>query len=409
MYKLIFTLSRIIVGITFLFSGFVKAVDPVGSTIKFTDYFNAFHLEGFIFWVMPMAFILAALEFLTGLHLILGLRIKSFSIIATIFMAFFTPLTLGLAIFNPVTDCGCFGDALKLTNWQTFGKNIIVLIPTLYLFFHRKKYINTISNVKKIIITVGFTIAILFISSYSLNHLPILDFRPYSIGNNIAKGMVIPTNAEKAQYETTFILEKNGVQKEFSSKDYPYNDSTWVFIDSKTKVIKEGYEPPIHDFVLLDDNGIDQASTILNNDTSTLLVISSKIKKGEWTKNLNKINLLKRSLYERGIKTYVLTASSNEDITDFEYNNEAGFDYLISDETMLKTIIRSNPGLVLLQKGNVIGKWHYNDIPKAEEFVNPVSYSLKELANKKSKYVVISLLLASMVFSTLLMRKNKQT
>ncbi|TLX71526.1 DoxX family protein [Labilibacter sediminis] len=407
MFRFIFTLSRIIVGITFLFSGFVKAVDPAGSAIKFTDYLTAFHLDSLTFMVMPLAFILAAIEFLTGIHLLLGIKVKSFSVIATLFMAFFTPLTLVLAITNPVTDCGCFGDALILSNWETFAKNVIILIPTLFLYFNRKKYSSTVERYKQFILTIGFTVGILSISNYSLKHLPILDFRPYKTGSNISEGMQIPEDAEQTEYSTTFILEKDGVKKVFTAENYPYTDSTWVFVDSETTVIKEGYQPPIHDFVLIDDNGEDQTNNILEDDRPTLLIISPKIEKGEWGKNLNKIVELKKTLFEKGYNTYAITASTEENITNFEFNTEAGFNYLIADETMLKTVIRSNPGLVLLQKGNVVGKWHYNDIPNADDFKNPVSYGLKDLTRKKGKFLITALILASALFSVILLKKNK--
>ncbi|GAF04574.1 BT_3928 family protein [Saccharicrinis fermentans] len=192
MTRSLFVVSRILVGITFIFSGFVKAVDPTGSAIKFGDYLSAFGTESLMGLVMPAAFVVAALEFLTGLHLLLGIRIKTSSILALIFMTIFTPLTLFIAIKNPVTDCGCFGDALKLSNWETFFKNIILLLPTLFIFVKRKQFNEAIKNLNKLIITLFFTGAILGITYYSLQHLPIIDFRPYKIGNNINEGMQIP-------------------------------------------------------------------------------------------------------------------------------------------------------------------------------------------------------------------------
>ncbi len=358
--------------------------------------------------VIPAAFILAALEFLTGLHLLLGIRVRTSSVLALVFMAIFAPLTLFIAIKNPVTDCGCFGDALKLSNWETFFKNVILTLPTLYLFINRHNYKDNIKTIHKLVITLVFTGTILGVSYYSLEHLPIIDFRPFKIGNNINEGMLIPEGAEQPEYETTFILEKDGVEKTFTVENYPYTDTTWVFVSNETKVIKEGYEPPIHDFVLNDSEGTDQAQNILNSDVPVLLVVSYQINKGAWNEGKQEqIVQLKNALYEQGIKTYFLTSSSDEEITKFEFDGDAGFDYLNADETMLKTVIRCNPGLVLLQKGNVVGKWHYNDLPAAYSFKNPIAYSLSQMVEKQSLLLVLCLTFASLVFITVFMRKNK--
>ncbi len=401
--KIIFKISRLIIGVLFIFSGFVKAVDPIGSTIKFKDYLTAFHLDSFAFVVLPLAFILSSLEFLTGIHILLNIRTKTFAFVAFVFMCFFTPLTFILALTNPVTDCGCFGDAVKLTNWETFFKNIILFIPTIYVFLNRKKYQSSYSQVKKLLITAVFTIGILWVNYYSLNHLPIIDFRPYKIGNNINEGMIIPEGAPQPEYKTTFILKKDGVEKEFTTENYPYNDSTWVFVDSKNIKLSEGYTPPIHDFILMDENNEDVTQNILNESKPTLLIVSSQISQGNWGNNLDSIQKLQTTLMNQGINTYCLTASTDEDITSFEFNNDAGFTYLTADETMLKTTIRSNPGLILIQNGNVLGKWHYNDIPDSKEFKNPESYAMKQMDKRQDYLKLISLILIFSLFTSLIL------
>lgn len=407
MARFLFVLSRIIVGAVFLFSGFVKAVDPSGSAIKFSDYLSSFGMEALIWVAMPAAFIVAALEFLTGLHLLVGIRIKTASVLALLFMAIFLPLTLGIAIFNPVTDCGCFGDAVKLTNWQTFLKNVVVMMPVLYLFYNRKRFSDKIPFFKKLVVTLVFTAGVLWLSYYSLQHLPIIDFRPYKIGNNISEGMIIPEGAQQPEYETTFLMEKDGEKKTFTAENYPYTDSTWIFIDTHTKVITKGYEPPIHDFVLSDAEGDDQTANILNSDTPVLLIVSAQIDKATWESQLEQLIEIKNQSLQQGVKTYVLTASSDDAITKFEMDSDAGFEYLNADETMLKTMIRSNPGLVLLQKGTVVGKWHHNDIPQVADFKNPVSFGLSQLVDKQNMLTVLALLFGGVLIAILLMRKNR--
>ncbi len=383
-----------------MFSGFVKAVDPIGSAIKFEDYLNSFHFGSIAFIVIPLSFAVSAIEFLTGIHILLGIRIKTSSTLAMLFMIIFLPLTLGIAIFNPVTDCGCFGDALKLTNWETFFKNVVLIIPALFLFINRKNFTSNINSLKQFVFTIASSVIILGVSYYSYNHLPLIDFRPFKIGNNIHEGMIIPEGAEQPEYETTFILEKNGEQKTFSASDYPYNDSTWVFINSETKVISKGYEPPIHDFVLTDDQGNDITNNILKDKSPTLLVISPQIKKGSWGNNIDSLKQINKVLFESGVKSYFVTSSNSDDITNFEFNTEAGFNYLTADETLLKTMIRSNPGVLLIQDGNIIGKWHYNDIPQAKNMVNPSSFAIKQL-NAKNEFNRVLLVLLSLIIITL--------
>ncbi len=391
--NLLFILSRIIIGVLFIFSGFVKAVDPIGSTIKFKDYLTAFHLESFAFVVFPLAFVLSTLEFLTGVNILINIKTKFFSYVALIFMCIFTPLTFVLALTNPVTDCGCFGDAVKLTNWETFFKNVVLLIPTVYLFIYKKRFQSSYSIQQQWMVTILFSVGILYVNYYSLNHLPALDFRPYKIGANINEGMTVPEGAPKPEYKTTFILEKDGAQKEFTAKNYPYDDSTWVFVDSQSELLSAGYVPPIHDFVLTNDEGEDVTQDILSEKNPTLLIVSYQIAQGNWDNYLDSIKKLQTALLNEGINTYCLTASTTEDITDFELGKNSCFNYLTADETMLKTTIRSNPGLILIQDGNVMGKWHYNDIPNSKDFKNPVSYALKSSAKKYNYLKLMSLIL----------------
>ncbi len=400
MSRYFINLSRRFIGIIFIFSGFVKAVDPIGGSIKFNDYFEAFNLGFFNSFTIPLAFILASLEFLVGTHLLIGIRIKTASWMTLLFMIIFTPITLIIAITNPVSDCGCFGDAIKLSNWQTFYKNIIFLGLSIFIFIKRDKYITQHNNIIKYFISFIYVVFILSVTFYSYYHLPIIDFRPYYVGANINEGMTIPKDAEQPEFETTFIMEKNGKRKTFNANNYPYQDSTWVFIKSKTKLLKKGYKPPIHDFVLTNSENLDITNELLSNNKPTLLVISYRLLDGKWDNDTKEqIKIIKDSLKLKDINTFIVTASNNEDITKFEFSGNYGFEYLTADETMLKTVIRSNPGLVLIQSGNILGKWSNIDIPKVKDFKTPVAYSIKTI--NKSKEIILSLmLLIGMLFLT---------
>ena len=201
--KLLRNICRILVGIVFIYSGFVKGVDPLGSDYKFTDYFNAFGMSWMGFSTLFFSFLLSMAEFLIGICLFLNIKLKTAAWGAILFMGFFTPLTLVLAIKNPVTDCGCFGDALILTNWETFWKNIILLAMTLVIFYTRDKYKSIFNFLEQTVLLVGTIIFMFCIQWYSFRHLPIVDFRPYAIGKNISEGMTIPDGAPHDEYAIT--------------------------------------------------------------------------------------------------------------------------------------------------------------------------------------------------------------
>lgn len=376
-----------IVGLTFIFSGFVKAVDPAGFATQITDYLYAFHIEYLKTLSFSIAIGLAAFEFLIGTHLILQLRIKQVAWPLLIFMIYFTLLTLVIAIFNPVSDCGCFGEAVKLTNWQTFGKNLILLPLSFIIFKARKQLPSPISAFRGTVITALHACFIISIACYASYDSPIFDFRPYKIGVNIPHAMSIPAGAEQPEYDTRFIMEKNGVKQEFGVTDYPYTDSTWVFVSSKTIVLKEGYQPAIKDFHINDLNNIESSHLLLNSQEPVFVMISPKLSKADTTNmtNMVKLHLLAQ---EKGFHFYCLTASDNSNIDSFEKTYNVGFNYLTADETILKTITRSNPGLMMIYDGTIVGKWNVNRIQDASIFSNPLEGALT-LHRKRSNALML--------------------
>ncbi len=361
-------LCRLFVGIVFLFSGFVKAVDPLGTSYKIVDYLEAFGLPELQALALPAAFIMIIVEFTIGFNMVCNLRLKITAIVTALFMAVMTPLTLYLAIANPVSDCGCFGDAIVLTNWQTFYKNIVIDIVLIVLFLTLKANRALLTEMGQWIFMVLPVTFCLGLQIYCYRHLPVIDFRPYKVGNNISELMVIPDDAPTDKYNTTFIYSKDGVEKEFTLADYPADDSTWTFVRQNVELVEKGYVPPIHDFTVQVD-GEDITDLVLEREGYTLLVICSKLEITD-TDSFKRLNEINEWAESKDIPMYCLTASFHDYISDFTSKYGVKFAMAQTDEITLKTIVRSNPGLVLLNKGTVIKKWHYNDFPSNKELNN---------------------------------------
>lgn len=361
--KLLIFLARILVGAVFVFSGFVKAVDPLGSCYKFTDYFNlAFNMPYMAEWSLPLAFLLAALEFTTGIMLVFNLKPRWAVWLAFMFEIVFTPLTLYIAIKNPVHDCGCFGDALVLDNWTTFFKNVVLMALVIFLIIKRKQMNNPLSdNVEIAIAASTFCIALIF-QHIMIRHLPILDFRPYKIGNNIAALMEFPPDAPRDEYKTQLIYKNSitGEVKEFDSDNYPWNDSTWVWQDTKSILVKQGYVPPVHDFTMTDTSGIDYTEQVLNYSKPVLLVVMHKLEKSE-VEGLQMLRKLQDYAQKNDFAIIGMTSSNWDVVNNVKGEFDVQFPFVQTDDITLKTIVRANPGIVKLEKGTVIDKWNYRD------------------------------------------------
>ncbi len=367
---------RLLLALTFVFSGFVKAVDPEGSFFKITDYLAAFGMADVLpdFAVRIVAVALSAVEFLIGVSILFAIRRRVTTVLAFLFMLMMTPFTLYLAIENPVPDCGCFGDALVLTNWQTFGKNVVLLIASVVVMSRPKLMFRVMTwRVQWIVITYS-AVFIVAVAVYCLNNLPILDFRPYKVGTNIKEAMAYPDGAELPEYETTFILEKDGQRREFTVEDYP--DSTWRFVDSRTVMTKEGYVPPIADFSISDyETGEDLTDAILSDSNYTFLLIIPDISKADDT-NIDRINDIYDYCKDNGYGFYCLTASDEEMVAYWRDYLGADYRFCFTDETTLKTMIRSNPGLMLIKGGVIYAKWHHKQLPTEYDLTSPDLSSL---------------------------------
>jgi triose-phosphate isomerase len=372
---MIVNLCRIIVAVTFIFSGFVKAIDPIGTQYKLQDYLGAIGMAGILpnWTLLAVAVFLAAIEFCIGIFLLFAIQRRLISKLTVAFMAFMTIVTVWIVVADPVKDCGCFGDALHLTNTETLIKNIVLLVCSLAIMYRPLAMFRFVSKSNQWIVT-NYTIVFILVSSgLSLYYLPIFDFRPYHIGVNIPRGMEIPKGAKLPQFKTTFIMEKNGQRKEFTLDNYP--DASWKFIDSKTVQTSEGYIPPIHDFSITDNKtGLDLTNSVLSHKGYTFLLIAPHLETAD-DSNFGDIDRLYEYAQSYDIPFYCLTASTTKAIKRWVDLTGAEYPFCITDEAVLKTIIRSNPGLLLLKDGTIINKWSHNNLPNEAKLSRPISQS----------------------------------
>ena len=357
--KIITDIFRYFVGILFIFSGLIKLNDPVGFSFKLEEYFGptVFDLDFLIPFVLPMAIFIVIFEVVLGVFLILGFQ-KKFTLWSLLLMIiFFTFLTWYSAYYNKVTDCGCFGDAIKLTPWESFIKDVVLLVMITFLFLQKNLIYPLFTHtIQKNLI--GFSLIVCLIITYQvLNHLPILDFRAYKIGDNLFENMSVPKNAPKDlyEYEWEFI---DGDQKKFVITNGEYPEISGEFIGVETKLIQKGYEPLIYDFTI-EVNENDVTDEILSEE-KLVIYISYDLEKFS---NLAVEKMLSSAIIakDNGYKIIGLTASSDEVKNSFIKTNDLFFQFYTCDETALKTVVRSNPGVIVLNKGTVKQKKHFKD------------------------------------------------
>ena len=367
----IVNICRVLVGLTFVCSGFVKAIDPLGTQYKIQDYMTAAGLGNLLpdFLTLAASVALSGLEFTMGVLLILAIGRRFTSRLALVFMAIMTAVTVWIYIADPVQDCGCFGDAVVLSNGATLLKNIILTACTIILALWPTSMFRSLSRSNQWIVfhyTIAFSLAV---SAWCLYDLPLFDFRPYHVGADIRKGMEIPEDAEQPKFETTFILEKDGKQQEFTLNNYP--DSTWTFIDSKTKQISKGYVPPIHDFSIMDGED-DITEDIISDPGYTFMLIAPWLEKAD-DSSFGNIDEIYEYAEDNDCRFLCITSSGKKGIEQWRDITGAEYPIFNADGTTLKTIIRSNPGLVLMHDGKVIGKWSHNSLPHGDELKSNIN------------------------------------
>lgn len=355
-------LCRFILAAVFVFSGFAKIIDPWGSFYKLQDYaqaFGAFWVPDFL--LLLFGGLLAAVELVTGLLIFAGVRRTISTFTSLVLMSIMTPLTLVLALTNPISDCGCFGDALVLTNWETFLKNIILLALSISLYRGRRGILSFYTNHTHWIVSLYTAIFVVGLFVYSYRYLPIIDFRPFKIGTHMPSAMEMPEDAEQPEFETYLLMEKDGEQKLFDLENYP--DSTWTYVDTQTKMISAGYVPPIQNFHMLDlELGEDIASEYLSQEGYSFLMVAGDLRQAD-DANIDLLNEIYDYSVEHKYPFVCLTASQEKDIESWSDRTGAEYPFYFTDEITLKTMIRSNPGLLLLKDGVIIQKWSYNTLP----------------------------------------------
>lgn len=372
--KILVEISRIVLGATFLFSGFVKAVDPLGTAYKIQDYFTAAGAVWLHPAAVPLSMGLCMMEFLLGTWLFLGLYRRVVTKLLLVVMAFMTPLTLYIAIANPVHDCGCFGDALILDNWDTFYKNILLLACSIVTLIWHNRILPLYSRHTYWLAALSTSGFILCFTLYNYILLPVFDFRPYKTGTDLRK--LVSEKSKGDVTNNTFIYEKDGKRKTFTEENYPWQDPTWKFVEMKSQVIREGKKSEVEDFAIQHirispdrksmEDETDITDSVLSDSSYTFLMVAYSLKDMSES-HLAEFEDISYYAQEHGYKFYCLTASPQQEILNWIEDSGVNYDFCLTDERVLKTMIRSNPGLILMKDGKIINKWPHNSVPAENE------------------------------------------
>ncbi len=356
----------------FIFSGFIKANDPWGTFYKVEEYFRVFGVADSLPSFVPLfcAVMLGVFEFSVGIYLLLGIRRKFTAVVLLAFLAVMTPLTLYLAIANPIEECGCFGDVVHLTNWETFGKNFVFLVGAVSLFRWYDLQLQIVSTKSQWLASIYTILFIFAVTGYSYTYLPVFDFSPYHIGASIQEGMRVPEGEKAPVLDVVYVMQRGSERREFTVDNYP--DSTWTLVEAKTVVKEPGYNPPILDLPLtLTDTGERITEQVLEDDGYTFLLVSPWLGKAD-EGYIDLINELYDYSVEYGYPFYCATASSDDEVRQWCEHTGAEYPFCESDESTLKTMVRSNPGLLLLRHGTVVNKWSCASLPDEYELRGPL-------------------------------------
>lgn len=369
------TVSRILVGLLFIFSGLIKANDPLGFGYKLQEYFEVFHISSLNDYAPAIAILLCTLEIVSGALLLLGFWANKVAWGLLLLIIFFTFLTFYSAFFEVVTSCGCFGDAIPLTPWQSFSKDLILLALIIIIFRQRRDLPPLTANSRMQDLIAGFILVLsLGFGLYTFNFQPIIDFLPYKIGNNVPALMIIPPGAPQDIYEITYNLKnkKSGDEKKMTDKEYIktqiWKDTDWEIVGVPVnRLIRKGYDVKIKDLKITDSQGTDYNKELLENPYYNLIVVAYDLSKAS-KKGIGDLNALAINAAEGyNIRTVLLTSNSARSAEEFSNQNKLVMEIFYADGIPLKSMVRANPGLLLLKNGTVINKWHFHNLPSYDE------------------------------------------
>ncbi len=366
---------RIFTGLLFIFSGFIKSNDPTGFGYKLQEYFEVFHLTAFNEYATAIAVVICGFEILLGALLLLGVYANAVAWGLLLLILFFTFLTFYSAFFEVVTSCGCFGDAIPLTPWQSFSKDLVLLALILIIFFNRKQLRSIIKGSgNQFVATLITAIISLGIGVYTVNYLPFIDFLPYKVGNNLPSLMVLPEGKQGDVFEQIYTMKnkKTGETKKVNDKVYMadklWEDESWEIIgEPESRLVKKGYDIPIPDLLITDADGADHTQEIIANPYYNLVIVAKDLS----STNIDAIQKINQAAIQltkdyNGLRVVLLTASASKDAQYLSDKMQLIAEIFYADLIPLKSMVRANPGVLLLKGGNVVGKWHYNNFPDAK-------------------------------------------
>ncbi|OOG15930.1 DoxX family protein [Sphingobacterium sp. CZ-UAM] len=366
---------RIFTGLLFIFSGFIKANDPTGFGYKLQEYFEVFHLTAFNEYATAIAVVICGFEILLGALLLFGVYANLVAWGLLLLILFFTFLTFYSAFFEVVTSCGCFGDAIPLTPWQSFSKDLVLLALILIIFFNRKQIRPIIKGSgNQFVVTLITAVVSLGIGIYTVNYLPFIDFLPYKIGNNLPSLMVLPEGKQGDVFEQLYTMKnkKTGETKKVNDKVYMedklWEDESWEIIgEPESRLVKKGYDIPIPDLLITDADGADHTQEIISNPYYNVIIVAKDLS----TANIDALQKINQTVTQmtkdyNGLRVVLLTASASKDAQYLSDKMQLIAEIYYADLIPLKSMVRANPGVMLLKGGNVMGKWHYNNFPDAK-------------------------------------------
>jgi len=367
---------RIFVGLLFIFSGLIKINDPLGFSYKLEEYFEVFHIGFLNSFALSMSIILCSLEIILGFALLIGTRAKSVAWGLLLLIIFFAFLTFYSAYFKVVQTCGCFGDAIPLTPWQSFSKDLVLLLLIIVIFINRKSIQPAFSKKTGDNLLIGSAVIAVGIGLYTYNFMPVIDFLPYKVGANIPDGMKIPPGAKPDEFEITYNLKnkKTGDTKVMTDKEYLssniWKDNNWTVVGTpENKLVKKGYEVPIKDLSIQDAQGNNYTNELLSNPYNSLIVVAYDLNHTN-VEAIGRLNAMAVNLiHDFNTRVIMLTSNSAKDAEAFSKKNHLVFEIFYADEVPLKSMVRANPGVILLKNGVILNKWHYHSVPKYDDLV----------------------------------------